>query len=424
MRKKILSMILVCVLCVSIFACGASETTSTPKGSTTKEEPGEQTVDANKEEKGSGASEIEMNRSEEAPESETTSEVNEKNNVGDFESNYEITRDVYGLITEKRYKSQFNYSDFEIDAKGNITSAKVTGDNTHVMLYEYDDNNRLIKSTKQTMLYGTEEQNWSYNEDGNLTELRMVETDKNGASKEKIDKYNYDESGNYIGGTRTTNGGDVFDVNAECDEMGRVTKVTEVDNGEIKYTYTYTYEEGVFNPVHRTEESTRSKYEIDVAYDDQGRIVHEDAKNKDGEKSANDFVYDVISTITESPETNQALIPGNEWIFFEDCPLLPEPSSCLKSILPDETNNKMYLLPTFKGSFISASGQPHFVPYVLESQLAFTALDQYTNILTDVLGMEVKRMGSLFKISKDGSDIASFSLEIINGNYCLIFNPS
>lgn len=48
------------------------------------------------------------------------------------------------------------------DHKGNIISAKVTGSNTHNMLYEYDDNNRLIKSTKQTVIYGIDEQNWIY----------------------------------------------------------------------------------------------------------------------------------------------------------------------------------------------------------------------------------------------------------------------
>lgn len=334
------------------------------------------------------------------------------------EDNYQISRDIYGLVKEKRMSEEFDFSDFELDAKGNIISSKVSGSNTHTVLYEYDDNGRLVKSTKQTAIYGTEEQNWSYDDKGHLIEMKLIDTDRNGESSEKIDTYNYDDNGFYISGTRTTNGGDVFDISVENDEMGRIINVAETNNGEPEYVYTYSYEDGEYNPSHRTEESSRSKYEIDVKYDDQGRISEEYSTNQDGSKSTNEFTYDVVGTISESPESNPVLLPGESWVYFDNNPFLPIPTSCVASITKGDDENTFYL-PTYKGTFYPAFGQPFFYPYILESSNAFTAIDQYINILSDVLGLDIQKTGTVYKVSLEEQPVADIQVEIKNGKYIM-----
>ena len=117
---------------------------------------------------------------EETADSEQTAPVS-------VDSNYEITRDVYGLVIDNIYTSTCQYSDFEIDEKGNVVSANVTGSNYYKINYEYDERYRLVKSTTENAAQATE-QNWIYNENGQLTELRLVET-KYGSSSEKITTY-------------------------------------------------------------------------------------------------------------------------------------------------------------------------------------------------------------------------------------------
>ena len=53
-----------------------------------------------------------------------------------------------------------------------------------------------------------------------------------------------------------------------------------------------------------------------------------------------------------------------------------------------------------------------------------TALDQYTAILSEVLGYKVQPMGNIIKVSKDDQDIATLNLEIINSVYTLTVIPA
>ena len=130
MRKKTLALILVCILGLAITVCGTSSTI---------EDSNTEKIDS---------SEMDNNISVTVNESGEDAEKSKAQGVSIIGDNYEITRDIYGLVIERRMSSEYNYSDFETDHKGNIISAKVTGSNTHNMLYEYDDNNRLIKSTR------------------------------------------------------------------------------------------------------------------------------------------------------------------------------------------------------------------------------------------------------------------------------------
>ena len=397
MKKQLGSIVAICVLAVMLSACGASKPADTEKASA------EEII-----------TEPEENTKEQEPVQEEAVSV---------DPDYQITRDVYGETLEKRLSMEYNFSDFELDSRGNIVSVSISGSNHHTLHNEYDENNRLIKSIKETKLYGTEEHTWSYDENGHMTEYKVIETDKDGKKTEWGNLYYYDDAGIWTGGSRSVTDGTVFDITAEHDELGRITGYTETQNGTFEYAYSFDYEEGVYNPVHRVEDSPRSHYEIDVSYDDYGRLIKEDVVNKDGEKYEDIFRYEVIGEITESPSVNPALLPGDGWVYFDDCPNLPKPDSCLATVIAG-SQDKTFILPTYMGTYITAMGHPYYEPYMLESSFAMTALDQYINILTDVLELEVQRMGTIIKVSKDGTEIAVMNLDIVDGTYVLTVNPA
>lgn len=351
--------------------------------------------------------------SEETADSEQTAPVT-------VDANYEITRDVYGLVIDNIYTSTCQYSDFEIDEKGNVVSANVTGSNYYKINYEYDERYRLVKSTTENA-QATSEQNWIYNENGLLTELRLVET-KYGTSSEKITTYEYDEEGNLIGGQRETPGGSLFDCVYECDDMGRLVEHIETGDGKTQLTEVYSYTDGSYNPEHSVQETPRNKYEIDYMYDDRGRLVKEHSIDFDGEMDFR-WIYEIVGEITESPETSEALAPSDKWEYFEDCSILPIPASCLTDIIIGDSDHQ-FLLPTYKGCFLAISGTPFFEPSCLDSTHAFVTLDRYINILTDVLGFEVKSMGTIIRVSQGGKDIADLSIEVIDGIYTLTIVPA
>lgn len=338
-----------------------------------------------------------------------------------IDSNYEITRDVYGLVTDNIYSSTCEYSDFEIDEKGNVVSANVTGSNCFKINYEYDERYRLVKSTTENAAQATSEQNWIYDENGRLTELRLVET-KDGSSSEKITTYEYDEEGNLIGGQRETPGGSLFDCVYECDNMGRLVERLETGDGETQLTEVYSYADGSYNPEHSVQETPRNKYEIDYTFDDRGRLVKEHLIHSKGEMDFR-WIYEIVGEITESPETTEALVPGDKWEYFEDCSLLPIPASCLTDISIGDSDHQ-FLLPTYKGCFLAYSGEPAYEPSCLDSTHAYVTLDRYINILTDVLGFEVKSMGTIKRVSQGGKDIADLTIEVIDGIYTLTIVPA
>lgn len=404
MRKTFL-LLMATMAAIAVVSCGESAGTAETNNADVNEATGSEIV---------SLKELEAGNSDESVLSEASGKIS-------VPTNYEITRDVYALISDELHTSECDYSDFVIDERGNVVSAKVTGGNTHKMYYEYDEEDRLVKSTKEHQLYGIEEQNWKYDDEGRMIELRLVET-KDGKSTEKITTYVYDENGNLTGGRRATNGEKIFDKVYESDDMGRVTKCTEKDNGEIQYIFTYTYTDGVYNPVHCKEEGSKV-FETDYLYDDRGRLVKEDTTYSGGEKMYFTFTYESIGEITESPETTSVLIPGDKWEYFEDCSMLPIPTSCLNSVFPGKTNHQFFL-PTYKGVFLSAWGQTKYEPQFLDSTHAFKELDRYTNILTDVLGMEVRSMGTIIRVSRDGKDVADLNIEIIDGKYTLTIIPA
>lgn len=343
------------------------------------------------------------------------SSAEEPDNAVIIASNYSIVRDVYGLTREERLSSKhtFKYSDFVIDKYGNIVSARVSGNNSHVMHYEYDDNNRLVKSIKEDPLYGSEHI-WIYDDQGRLIKSTLVEK-----GEEKVDTYEYDENGDFVSGQRTSASGNIFYNSYECDENGHITKRVEIRDGEVNYTYTYFYEGDMINPTSRVEESRRSHYDIDVFYDDRGRAIKENVVDKDGKKTINEFVYEIVGEVTESPESNPVLVKGDLWTFFDENPNVPIPSSCISTIKASNDENKVFILPTYKGTFTSVFGEPDFEETVVDSSFAFTAIDQYTNILSDVLDFEVKNMGTIIKVLKDGEAVMTLYVETIDGNYVL-----
>ena len=97
MRKKTLALILVCILGLAITACGTSSTI---------EDSNTEKIDS---------SEMDNNISVTVTESGEDAEKSKAQGVSIIGDNYEITRDIYGLVIERRMSSEYNYSDFETD---------------------------------------------------------------------------------------------------------------------------------------------------------------------------------------------------------------------------------------------------------------------------------------------------------------------
>ena len=340
-------------------------------------------------------------------------------------ADYQITRNVYGIVSDAVFDWEVEYTDIEIDPRGNIISENVEGSNRHTMRYEYDSHNRMIRALQETKLYGTEEFVCTYDENGLMTEARNTKTDKSGNVIENTYAYTYDEQGYYVSCRHVGGSGNVYDLSFENDDQGRIVKITETEDGAAYGTMTFTYDEGVYNPAHISVTRNNGRgYEEDLAYDDRGRVVNDDiVYKKDGKKTAFEFTYDVVGEITESPETNPDLIPGDKWEFFDECPLLPIPSSCVGTIC-DSADGSAYELPTFRGCFLFSMGYPSFTQHILESSYAMTALDQYTAILEETLGYDVKRMGNIIKVSHESTEVAVLNIAIEKGKYILTVIPA
>lgn len=416
MKKKIMAMLLGCVLAIAITACGSAESTTATEDSKAEE------IVENAEEVTSEASDESVEATDTESNSSDAAVEEEPINV---ESNYQISRTVYGIVSDKVFDWEFNYSDISIDERGNVISEKISGSNNHTMSYEYDSNNRMVRALKETQLYGTEELLCTYNDEGLLVELHNIKTEKNGNVIENTYTYVYDENGNFASGQHIGGDGNTYDMAFENDDTGRILKLTETLNGETYGTTVYSYDEGVYNPTHVSAEKGDNRgYEEDLAYDDKGRVVNDDITyKKDGDVTAFECTYDVVGEVTESPESNPDLIPGDKWSFFEECSLLPVPSSCITTI-QDGNSNTEFVLPTYKGYFFYSMGYPSFMSHILDSSYAMTALDQYTAILSEVLGYKVQPMGNIIKVSKDDQDIATLNLEIINSVYTLTVIPA
>ena len=368
------------------------------------------------------------NSNKETP-AETSSTVSEASETESgqiiAESNYQITRDIYGVVADSVFGSECSYTDIVLDEKGNVVSEKISGSNYHTMSYEYDSNNRIIRALKETQLYGTEEIVCTYDDKGAVTELHNLKTEKSGKVIESIYTYVYNDAGEYVSGQHIRGDGKKLDIEFENDESGRVIKATETLDGKTDSVSVYSYDDGGFNPIHvSTEKDNNKGYEEDFSYDENGRLVYDAIEyKKDGDTTAFECAYDVVGEVTETPESNPELIPADQWAFLDNCPLLPVPSSCIASIQNGDEENT-YVLPTYKGCFFYSGGYPSFMPYILDSSNAMTAMDQYTSILDDVLAYDVQHMGNIIKISKDDKEIATLNLEIINGIYTLTVIPT
>lgn len=320
---------------------------------------------------------------------------------------YEITRDIYGVTYYKIYTLEYEPSDFEFDSHGNLISAK---EGIHKYTFTYDDQNRMIKTVLDKGMYGVTTGEVVYNPDGTVKEYKWATVNEG-----KTDKSSHVVI-DYVAGVPVKAMDDSKVITFTTDEYGRITYRDRKDGSVIDREYEYTYNDGTLNPdtraeIHRLSAKTTNGYGYAISYDERGNRMLENVVDLKGEKSKNIYTYDVIGEVTESPETNTDLITRDQWSYFKDNKAIPIPSSCIRTI--SESNDEhIFLLPTARGSFfyLWLGYDDWYDPANVEGSYAFTAVDQYLNILTDVCGLEVSSHGNVFLVSKDGKQIADLTV--------------
>ena len=332
--------------------------------------------------------------------------VAETLSVPRVDPNYQITRDITAL-TQMRltgtYSSEYNYSDFQFDANGNITACQVRGDSNNRISFEYDEGGRIVRCTYESQLYGTDEDTWTYDEDGRVLEHHLIDRNQEGGiSRENL-----------------------YTVELETDELGRVVTVHHYNNGEFSYDDRYNYLGDSFLPDTYSEDSSVSDdyYDITCNYDPFGRLITERVVKNDGSYQADgNYTYTIVGSITESPVDNTNLITADEWEYLDSAPLLPIPASCIANITSG-TNENEYLLPCENGLVRVAIGDYVVEPWGINTCAAIRAYDQYLNILSDVLGYEVIVQGNQAVIRIAETELAEVSFNIEAGDCILRIVP-
>ena len=178
-----------------------------------------------------------------------------------------------GLLASVReyYKTgAYNTTSYQYDLTGNLV--KETDANGKVTTYQYDDLNRLTKTTYPDTTYGTK----TYDNDGNLKSL----TDPKG---DKI-AYSYDA----LNRLTTITYPDSSTVSYTYDSAGN--RLTKTDTGSTGY-YTYDTMNRLTN---ETDLISSAKYQVLYTYDKASNILS--VKYPDG--STDSFTYDALNRVS------------------------------------------------------------------------------------------------------------------------------
>lgn len=309
--------------------------------------------------------------------------------------NYTITRDVSVLTSEDWGWRVYNYEDIQLDEHGNLASVRckivpVT------MTFEYNDNGQITKCVGDHGMYGIETITFSYNADGTHSKTHF-ETVKDGSVKESYDHvFTYDSNGRL-----TTWKHRDTTYNYSYDDSGKIVKESSTDG--IKE---FQYGDNGF-AVTQIDDSYHSNYE----YDARGNFLKIKTIYSDGDVITTNYKYEVVGSIEESPETNPNLIPRTEWTYIDSEKTIPSPESCIKNIR--SVGDGIYVLPSTLGSYHFGMGTfEWFEPSLVESKRAFTAIDQYLNILTDVCELEVTGSNWSCVVKKEDKTIASIHIAV------------
>ncbi|MBE6128157.1 MAG: hypothetical protein E7185_02670 [Erysipelotrichaceae bacterium] len=316
---------------------------------------------------------------------------------------YTITRDIYALTKEDWGWRVYDYEDIQIDSHGNVVSARCKIIPA-TMTFEYNEKGQMTKMiSEHGGLYGVETVTFSYNEDGTNSKTHY-EVVKDGKVTESYDEVFYYDGDRLVRRTYK----DTVDV-YEYDDSGRIIETKSTYQGADDGVTLYQYDENQF--VTSSDRISDNGYHTDYQYDYNGNYQQFTTRYDDGDRTTAKFYYDKVGSIEESPETNPYLLPRDKWTYLDNKKTIPAPQSCVNTILA--INDNAYYLLSAPGSYFFGMGEPTwFEPTMFQSGPAFTAVDQYLNILTDVCELEVVKQDSTYMIAKDGETIAALTVAL------------
>lgn len=191
---------------------------------------------------------------------------------------------AYELVGEELYQKYY-YSEYIYDSNiGKIIQYKVSGDNNGVHKLSYDEKGNLVKDVLEFSIksYGYETENYTYNEDGTISEKIDENADYDDNDQIEISTvkrtYTYEKDGN----------GNI---------IKKIEKsILEDDNEPYVMTYEYKYD-NENRVIEEKQVSPYSTYAITYNYDDMGYKTSNYSKRIDKESSGTSgkYIYSVVA---------------------------------------------------------------------------------------------------------------------------------
>lgn len=365
-----------------------------------------------------------------------------KSELPELESDYSIEIPIYEVVALKVYNSKGDlnhdlaYTDFVYDENGKLESRtqsnEYTGATEVTPVYEYDENERVTKVIypkeytpvlDRYLGYVTE---YEYDEQGRR--IKTVQTDTEAPSYYVIYEYTYYDNGFKKTTTEQTSEfpGEVFTTNVDYvyNEDGTIQSQRSYGTDYFHSTYDFSYlaefsynNQGYISGYKMTSYDSNSNgdsiTDYKCAYDPLGYLtdVQMDPDYSNGITFTRNYLYDQTGAYYKTTTDDDSLKKTDVWEYFEDCGILPLPSSVMAGISAQEGNkfsldaSDEMIYDTWDVYGIVES--MFFSGSIRRTNPVFDYLAAYFCVLEQVLGYDVtvyENGGTL--ISKDDTKLA------------------
>lgn len=229
--------------------------------------------------------------------------------------NYEISKDIYGLVKSEEFGIKYEYDD-------------------HV----YDDNHQLIQVAKD--VWGGDDSVLTYtcNEQGLVTAIKEVYND--GGYLETAITYNANrqkETETFTSDVSEKNG-DTYTYTYEYDEAGRPSNMTCTSalTDYVKTEKYYYRENGKLDRIDVVE-SDWSYIISGYMYDENDNCIFSNIYSAETGEAIywNSFEYDDVDSYVISSTEYAQLNTSDQWLYFKEATWLPTPDSVMNSVTFD-----------------------------------------------------------------------------------------
>lgn len=288
----------------------------------------------------------------------------------ELESDYSVEIPIYEVVALKVYNSKGDlnhdlaYTDFVYDENGELESRtqsnEYTGDTTTPPVYEYDENGRVVKAISKKVFspalgrylgYVTE---YEYDEQGRR--IRTVQTDTEAPSYYVIYEYTYYDNGFLKKSVEQTSeySGEEFITNVDYvyNDDGTIQSQRTYGTDYFHSTFDFanlaefTYNNLGYISGYRmtsyeslSNENSITDYQCD--YDPLGYLTNVQM-DYDGTTVTRNYLYGQTGSFYETTADADFLKKTDAWEYFEDCKILPLPSSVMAGVSAQE-GNKFFL---------------------------------------------------------------------------------